>query len=421
MRRAWLVARREYVENVKTKAFLIGLLLTPVAIGLFAVLPNLLEKKVGPADVVVAVADGGNGILAALERKAEEYNARPDERPKIRLETHEAGPEDLAGLKERWTERVRGNELKSFLLLEPGIVEGKGGSSYHTIHAGLFEVPRTLSRWVNDVARESRMRARGIDQEDLAFVQKSVPLETQVIGREATPGLGAKGEALGAIFAPMAFVMLLFIGIMTVAQGCLTSLIEEKSNRIVEVVLASVSPFEFMTGKILGLGMVGFTLLGVWAAGGYVAAALGGVASFARPDNLGFLLAYFLLGFLLYAALYCALGSACNTLKEAQNLMGPVMLFLVLPLVLMVPISRDPNGVLATALTYFPFFTPFVMMNRLAASPRPGGIEILLSLFVLALAVALVMRVAGRIFRVGILMYGKPPRPAEILRWVRAR
>ncbi|MGH7150557.1 MAG: ABC transporter permease, partial [Planctomycetota bacterium] len=257
MRRAWLVARREYVENVKTKAFLIGLLLTPVAMGLFAVLPHLLEKNVGPEAVVVAVADGGNGILAALERKAEEHNARPYERPKLRLEGREAGPEELEELKASWTERVKQGELTSFLLLEPGILEGKGGATYHTIHAGLFEVPRALSRWVNEVARESRMRARGIAQEDLAFVQKSVPLEEQVIGREETPGLGGKGERLGSIFAPMAFVMLLFIGIMTVAQGCLTSLIEEKSNRIVEVVLASVSPFEFMTGKILGLGMVG--------------------------------------------------------------------------------------------------------------------------------------------------------------------
>ncbi|HKB15691.1 MAG TPA: ABC transporter permease, partial [Planctomycetota bacterium] len=368
MRRAWLVARREYVENVRTKAFVIGLLLMPVSIGIFAVLPHLLERKVGPKEIVVAVADAGNGILAALEKKAEESNAQPDEWPKIRLETHETGPEDLAGLKERWTERVRSNEIKSYLLLEPGIVEGTGSASYHTIQAALFDVPRNLSRWINDVARESRMRARGIAQEDLSFVQKRVPLEEEVIGRKGAPGAGGKEEALGSIFAPMAFVMLLFIGIMTVAQGCLTSLIEEKSNRIVEVVLASMSPFQFMAGKILGMGLVGFTLLGVWGSGGYVAATLGGVASFARPDNLGFLLAYFVLGFLLYAALYCALGSACNTLKEAQNLMGPVMLFLVLPLVLMIPISRDPNGTLATALSYFPFFTPFVMMNRLAAS-----------------------------------------------------
>ncbi|HET6201430.1 MAG TPA: ABC transporter permease [Planctomycetota bacterium] len=421
MRKVWLVARREYTENVKTKAFLVGLLLTPAIVALGLVLPRLVEKKGGPDEVVVAVADRGTGLFDGLARKAAAHNALPGARPRYRLEAEEGKTEGRESIESRLTERVRRKELTSCLLLDPGIVEGEGGASYFTIHAGLFEVPRTLEGWLNEVVRDRRMREKNVDAELLAYVQKRVALDENVIGREAKPGKGRKEEALGTIFAPMGFVILLFIGIMTVGQGCLTSLIEEKSNRIVEVVLASLSPFQFMTGKILGMGLVGLTLLSVWGAGGYTAAVAGGAGRFVAPENLAFLLAYFTLGFFLYAALFCAIGSACNTLKEAQNLMGPLTLLFVLPWILLIPIARDPNGTLATALSYFPFFTPFVMMARLASSPRPGGIEVVLSLLALAAGVLLVMRAAGKIFRVGILMYGKPPRPRELLRWMRAR
>ena len=419
MSKTWLVARREYIENVKTRAFLIGLLLMPVFFGGMLFLPILLEKKAGPDKVTVAVADAGNGLLPEILRKAEAHNARTGSRPKYHLETIETEREALDALKDRLSERVKKKELTGFLLVEPGIVEGKGRASYHTLHSGLFEVARDLGRWLNDVAQEARLRERGLDEKFLSYVLKTVPLDERTIGKEAEAG--SEAAKVGTILVPVIFVTFLFVGIMTVAQGCLMSLIEEKSNRIVEVILASISPFQFMTGKILGMGLVGLTLLGSWGVAAYAAAAAKGYTRFFPLDNFGFFLPYFVLGFLLYAALFSAVGSACNTLKEAQNLMQPLTLFLVVPMVLMMPITKDPGGSLATALSYFPFFTPFVMMNRLAASPRPGGLEVALSLAVLALGVFAVMAAAGRIFRVGILMYGKPPRPRELLRWLRTR
>jgi ABC-type Na+ efflux pump permease subunit len=196
-----------------------------------------------------------------------------------------------------------------------------------------------------------------------------------------------------------------------------------------EVLLSSVSPIQLMAGKILGIAATGLAMLGSWMVFFYLATKylprllsievgfdLSVIAT--DPVYIGSFLVYFLLGYLLYASLLVAIGSACNSLKEAQNLMMPVTLMLIVPLAAMVPISRDPNGMLAKTMSYIPPFTPFVMMNRAAGPPTTQ--EYVVTTIVLLLAVALVMWGAAKVFRVGVLMTGKAPRLGEIIRWIRA-
>lgn len=237
---------------------------------------------------------------------------------------------------------------------------------------------------------------------------------------------------------PSAFVYLLWVAIFSIAQMLLTSVIEEKSNRIIEVLLSSVTPGELMLGKLLGIAAVGLAMLAswigamvlivAWKAAGISpaqAAAAGPMASLPL-DVAGILqttwllpafVLYFLLGYLLYAGLIIALGSTCNTLKEAQSFMGAIVLFLMVPLFTMTYIPRDPNGTLATVLSWIPPYTPFVMMNRVTADPPLR--DVIGTLVLLIAFTGFVLWGAGRIFRIGILRTGQPPKFIELLRWLK--
>ena len=218
------------------------------------------------------------------------------------------------------------------------------------------------------------------------------------------------------------------------AQMLLTNTVEEKSNRIIEVLLSSVSPTQLMHGKIYGIAWTGLTVIGSWAIfllGGLklaplllsenAATKLGEFqldAIIGNPVYMASFFGYFLSGYLFYAAILVAIGSVCNSLKEAQNLMQPVMFALFVPLVTMIPIATDPNGTIAKVVTYVPLYTPFAMMNR-AADPPPMW-EYLVSTAIILVSLWIAFRGAAKVFRVGVLMTGKPPRIGEIIRWMRA-
>ncbi|HRC84393.1 MAG TPA: ABC transporter permease [Thermoanaerobaculia bacterium] len=289
-----------------------------------------------------------------------------------------------------------------------------------------------LRSWFSDLAddavRDRRLEQRQISPEVAAWVQQSLAFESRKVGEGGEIEEVATADRARQ-WAPMAFTYLLWFAVFLVANMLLTSTIEEKSNRIMEVLLSSVSPVELLTGKILGIAASGLTMISAWLSFFLgVAWLVPLLFSFKLPVNLsvvagdprllGSFVIYFVLGYLLYAALLAAIGSVCNTLREAQNLMTPITLLLMVPIFGMVPISQDPNGSLARALSYFPPFTPFVMMNR-AAGP-PSWLEYVVTTVLLALAAALALWGGAKIFRVGILATGKPPRLGEILRWLRA-
>jgi len=245
-------------------------------------------------------------------------------------------------------------------------------------------------------------------------------------------------------FAPAAFMYLLWVAIFAISQMLLNSLIEEKSNRIIEVLLSSVTPGELMAGKLLGVAATGLVMVGFWIlsllalifyfaariespalAAAQSAAAGEGPAQFSvevltvlqTTWLLPAFLLYFLLGYLLYAVCILALGSTCNTLKETQSYMSVIVLALMLPLISIPFIARDPNGTLATTLSWIPPYTPFVMMMRVTANPPL--FDVLGTLALLVAFTVFMVWVSARIFRIGILRTGQPPRLWELIRWLR--
>lgn len=289
-----------------------------------------------------------------------------------------------------------------------------------------------LRKWLSDTAtrvvRRRRMAAEGIARETMRRIQAPVRFAQRQLSET---GQETEVETTDIVrqWAPVVFTYLLWITIITTGQMLLSSLIEEKSNRIIEVLLSSVSALQLMAGKILGIAATGLTLIATWIVWFFLIVKLlpSLVSEFPEVDlsvlftDPGFLfgfVVYFVLGYLLIAALLVGIGSVCNSLKDAQNLMTPVVLLLILPMLALVPIGQDPNGTLAVVLSFIPPFTPFVMMNR-AAGP-PTGIEYAATTLLLIVSIAVALWAAAKVFRIGVLMTGKPPRLREILRWIAA-
>ncbi|MGD0999703.1 MAG: ABC transporter permease [Candidatus Brocadiia bacterium] len=222
------------------------------------------------------------------------------------------------------------------------------------------------------------------------------------------------------IIGGFAYLIVMFMSVTTVSQLLVMSLIEEKSSRVVEVLLSAVSPFELMAGKILGLVAVGLTNAAVFVAALAVFAGSTGLLKAPGVTLLTLFLAYYLLGFVMYACVFASVGAACNTLKDAQAVMMPLTLAMILPLMLAMNVAQHPDGFWAVALSIFPPTAPMFMILRIVVLPAPPWLEIVISLALLAAAAPCMVWAAAKIFRTGVLLYGKAPKLGELLRWVRS-
>ena len=231
----------------------------------------------------------------------------------------------------------------------------------------------------------------------------------------------SSGEDARAFQAMGAFIyfFVMFMSITATSQMLVSSLIEEKASRVAEVLLSAVSPFQLMAGKILGLVAVGLATSAVIMVAVSFAAAYSGMLRAPGPALLALFLVYYLLGFTLIASMFAAIGAMFNTHKEAQALLLPLSLLLVAPFMFWVQIARHPDGALAVALSIFPLTAPTVMILRIAVLPSIPWLDVGLSLLLLAAATPLVVWAGSKVFRIGILMYGKQPKLGQILRWIR--
>lgn len=417
MSRFWAVVKREYLENVRTKAFLIGVVITPVWLAVVFFLPRMLEQTERTQRVVIV--DETETLGTALARRLEGAG-------RLGFEV------ELRSAEGFWTPDAEGRTPEARLLAEAGtgafiavvlteaLLEKRppaedehppriaGARGLGTVRAG-EQVEAALDRVLNDHLIERHAIDATVGEKLRGPVVEFVPIDES--GKAASPS---------QVLTPLIFMLFLFMGIMGISQLLINSTLEEKSNRVYEVLLSSISPLELMGGKIIGACGVGFTLLALWAGGGFLAAIAGGFGNLLDLAQIGWFLAFYVFGFLMIASLMVAIGSACNTIKEAQNLMAPISILLALPLVLSLVVMDDPNGTVARVLSFVPPFTPFVMMARIAGVPAPPAWESWAALAVLVVATWVTFRLAARVFRVGILLYGQPPSLRQLWRWMTA-
>ncbi|MFH1999314.1 MAG: ABC transporter permease [Planctomycetota bacterium] len=285
-----------------------------------------------------------------------------------------------------------------------------------------------FQRNANAIVSAKRIEKAAIAKATADWIKSTLVFEAKQISEKGEEEVvGAKDTVRQ--WAPAVFAYVLWISVFVIAQMLLTNTIEEKSNKIMEVLLSSVSPIQLMAGKIVGIASTGLTMVISWVVFFLLSIKCMPLFLDTMPDfdltiiirdpiYLASFVAYFVLGYLLLSAILVGIGSVCSSLKEAQNLMGPVTIIMIVPLLALAPISQDPNGTIAKIMSYIPPFTPFVMMNR-AAGP-PSTMEYVVTTILLVVSIAITLWAAAKIFRIGILMTGKPPKLLEILRWVRA-
>jgi ABC-2 type transport system permease protein len=427
------VAEREYLAYVRTKTFIIGVLMLPVIFTLAFGMPALMDRMPKPprpftivdetgrygSDLAARLAamTGGTGGVLSVDMRDHRYVA-PET---LRL------PDAPAERADALRQLVLSDELFAYFAVRT--VSDSCRIDYYTKDPSADRLARLVHGMLDELVAVDRLRPLVGDDALIARALRGVTLETHAISKEGVEVSGAMQVARS--YAPVAFVYLLWIAILSMSSHLMTSTIEEKSSRIVEIILSSVSPSEFLTGKLLGLAAAGLTMIGCWIAAGALVASVvpspmlhevfaGLGSAFTGLTVLGFLV-FFLLGFLFYAALYIAVGSVCNTMREAQNLLQPVMMIMMLPLFLMVFVANNPDHIVAVIGSFIPPFTPFLMMNRIPANPAPPIWQILLAALIMVAATWATVRAAAKIFRIGVLMYGKPPTLREIVRWGREK
>ena len=278
---------------------------------------------------------------------------------------------------------------------------------------------RDLDFMYNNI-RESivnaRFAAQALDRSTVDSLTR-VPRQSSVTISQDAEQQTVRGFGM---FLPMAFMILMFMGIMTGGQYMLTSTIEEKSTRVVEVLLSAVSPMELMAGKLLGSVGVSLVAMGLYLLMGLALLTSLSMFGLVNPWLIFYLLIFFLIGFFVVGSLMLAVGASVNEISEAQSLQTPLLLIIMVPLFVWPAISRNPNSLFATVVSFLPPINSFGMLLRMASTQPPPWWQVWLSIAIGVASVAGAVWIASKVFRIGLLMYGKPPNLKTLIRWVRA-
>jgi len=417
------VARREYIETIKTKAFIIGVLMAPLIVaGIIFFTNRLSHQQIGPRPAIkVALIDNSNHISAEMKTAFDEYNKSNLNR-QILLEQLETDPNWLDDLTSQQKERLRSGQLNICVVMDTNIVEGSGKMHLYTcqMKASDIDILWTIENLINRSVVNQRCKIRNVSPELLAELRRNVESEqVELSAAGSQEQVQNQTQRITQMMVPFFFMYLMFLGVMLSGQQMLNSIIEEKTSRIIEVLLSALSPFQLMAGKILGLGAIGLTMMVLWALPAYFTVNWQGIKVDISPGLVFYFAVYYVLGFLFFSAILAGLGSVCNTVKEAQSLMTPVTLITIIPMLAWFNLVRDPQGVLARVLSFVPPLTPMVMVLRISASSKVPLIEIIASIILLVVSVPAVIWLSAKVFRTGILMYGKRPGLREIIRWLR--
>lgn len=437
MNKILAVIRREFIERVRTKSFLIGTFLFPVLFGVFGYLPSaLMQRETGALGLVLldATTDGfGERLATAYDSVMIGEGPAAMARYRVvrvaaggRMETLRDSIVQQIGLRDGPVDAADG----VLILTENAVANGK--VTYLGSNVTSFRDMSRLERILEPRLREERLRSQGAAPGVIAAAAIALDMQATKVTEGQTTGVSSEASFfLAYIINFLMYMTLLLYGIQV-----MSAIIEEKSNRIVEILVSSMTPFQLLMGKVIGVGAVGLVQLGIWGATGFYVtslfkgdgAASAGVAvdgtarsmtlPSVNPDLVLVVLVFFLLGFFLYSSLYAAIGAMCNTQQEAQQANTPVTMLIGLGMLSMFALINEPSGTMARVLSFIPFFTPIVVPVRYAIAPLPLS-EVLLAVAVMLLGIAGTVWLAARIYRVGVLSYGKRPTLKELWRWAR--
>jgi ABC-2 type transport system permease protein len=418
---ALLIARREFLERVHSKSFLVGTLVFPVLMMALIALPRFVGSR-GTEWNLVILNEGPAGMGEALARELTARPADPDDNT-YRVAAVRS-PQETS--RQELSRRVLSEEIDGYLVLPPDVLE-QGRVLFRARNAGSFSVMRDLSRAATRAVQATRLRRAGTSPQAVAALIAPATIDE---ARITTRG-EQKGGAMATFLA--AYVVAFLIYLMTTLYGVavMRSVLEEKTNRIAEVLMSTIRASHLMGGKIAGVGSAAVAQVAIWSLIGVAAASqserLGIGAALpesvrqalrVEPATAALFFLFFLLGFFLYASIFAAVGAAVTSEQEAQSVQFIALIPLILPLMFLDSILNAPLGATAVTLGLIPLAAPIAMPMRMATSAIPGA-QIAASLALLLVGIVVVAWIAGKIYRIGILSTGKRPTLAELIRWIR--
>lgn len=451
MRKTFVIAVREYLAAVKTKSFLIGLVLMPVMMSGGFIAQKVGQKFADISDKRVAVMDRSPGkvLLGAIEKAVHQRNSKGifDEtgkqvRSKFELEKIE--PADAASADEQRLElsrRVRKGELIAFVEIGANVLQPTTAPApssilddepedhdaapsqilYTTNRPTYRDFVGLLGTAIQPALYEKRLADVGISYQGINSLLSPARIIDRGLAEERQDGkvtFESRSGQIAPFIVPLVLLLLMFMVVMIGVSPMTANVIEEKQLRIAEVLLGSVRPFELMMGKLLGGVAVAMTLATIYFGGAYYVAVTMGMGAYITSATILWFLFFTILGTLMYGSMFVAAGAAVTTIKEAQTMMMPVMLLIVLPISLVGNMIQDPSGLLAMMGSFFPFSAPMVMTARLAIPPSLPLWQPILAAAITITTTFILVWCAGRIFRVGLLMQGQGANYADIARWI---
>jgi ABC-2 type transport system permease protein len=412
-----IVARREYLERVRSKAFVVSTFLGPLLVVAFLLGPTMLMERQRGKPLRMAVIDATGAMKGAVEQALARRQVSGAPRFVLVPVTTKGGEQARAEARRQ----VMEGGLDGFLYLAPDVLRS-GRAEYYGKNVSNMVDLQNLRDSADEALMERRLAEEGLDRSRV----KALTLRLDLRRIRLSP-TGEREDRGQSFLLAMMLLTMLYTTVAMWGAAIMNGVIEEKSNRVVEVIVSSIPTSDLFAGKLLGVGGAGLTQFLVWAltmagVGAYGAAAAGGATPLPElsPLLLVSFVVYFLLGYFLYGALYAAVGSAVNTQQEAQSLAFPVMMPLILGFVFFPVVLGSPDSPLSVTLSLVPFFTPMLMFLRITAVTPPAW-QIALSLVLTLATIIVVTWGASRVYRVGILMYGKRPTFPEIVRWARMK
>jgi ABC-2 type transport system permease protein len=406
----FVIARREFLERVKSTWFVAITLLGPIGMVAMVLVPALLMgngegAKVDIIDKTGVIAKPLSDGLAAVKWKPVIVAAdTPDQ---IEMD------------------RIRDKQINGFVTIPADALEG-GKILYRGDNGSSLVVGATLRELVRVVVQSERGNRAGIPPDQLAKLVAQPDFEPQQTDGKSAGASGAASYWLGYI---LAYVLMLVI--MLYAVGVMRSVVQEKTSRVMELMVATVKPRSLMAGKIFGVGAAGLVQVGAWLVMGAITLAyrdeLLGLfgrsgAGAALPTlaltEIVIALLFFVVGYFFYASVYAAVGSMVSSEQDTQQVQMPITMLLLIGFACISMVSGDPRGLTATVVTMLPFWSALLMPMRYLLGGASLG-EVALSLAILVVSTVLIARAAAKIYRVGVLMYGKRPGVAELIRWLR--
>ncbi len=432
MRKVLTVAITEFLNAIRSKTFIASVLLVPGLMAISVVVQAQMSKRVDTEDRRFAVIDHTGKLYPVMAAASDAWNARAhaaegEPRPKYLPEevVADADPQKLDRQRLALSERVERQELFAFVEI-PGTAIDENSREpirYYSNHPGYSGLPVWIETVVNQAVLAQRLSDAHLNLMLLKTLQMKVPMENFGVLHQQPNGQiieAAKIDRLRTFLLPAVLAALMFIIIISSATPLFNSVLEEKMTRVSEVLLGSLTPFELMLGKLCGSVAISVVLAIVYLGGGFLLAQHWHYSDMVTPTMAAWFALFLLMAVFLFGAVFIAIGSAVTDIKDGQGLMTPVMLVFALPFFVWRPILEAPESLFATVMSLIPVATPTLMVLRLSMPPGPPLWQVLASVALTALTTILVVWMAGRVFRVGVLMQGKSASFTEMLRWVRA-